>query len=168
MDCIFLQQTSATNSHTVSEDRHEHIMGSVVLKKGFEEPWAIERVGRFIDSLGAREITLKSDTEPAIILFRNRVAEGWRAEVATEDAVTGDKQTTGLIENAVMQLRGILRTIKCHIKSSTEPVRDESLILPRLVEHAGNVRSRCQRGRDGWTPSLSARCCWQDQYQLIH
>ena len=36
-------------------------MSSVALKKGVEEPWTIERVVRFIDLLGYREITLKSD-----------------------------------------------------------------------------------------------------------
>ena len=54
-----------------------------------------ERVARFIDLLGYREITLKSDTEPAIIAFRNRVK--------------GDKPSNGLIDKSVMLLRGIIR-----------------------------------------------------------
>ena len=37
--------------------------------------------------LGYREITLKRDTEPAIIAFRNRVVAMW-----TLDAVRGDKE----------------------------------------------------------------------------
>ena len=45
-----------------------------------------------MDLLGYREITLKSDTEPAMIAFRNRVAEMCKAEVTTEDAVKGDKE----------------------------------------------------------------------------
>ena len=96
----------------VKEDRHQNIMSSVALKKGVEEPWTIERVAKFIDLLGYSEITLKSDTEPAIIAFRNRVAEACKAEVTTEDAVKGDKESNGLIENAVMLIRGIIRTIK--------------------------------------------------------
>ena len=45
-----------------------------------------------------------------------------------------------------MQIRGIVRTIKCHIESSTqEPLNDESPILPWLVEHAGCILSRCQK-----------------------
>ena len=67
---------------------------------------------KFIDLLVYREMTPKSDTEPAIIAFRNRVAEMCNAEVATEDAVEGDKESNGLIENAVMLIRGIIRTIK--------------------------------------------------------
>ena len=101
----------------------------------------------------SREITLKSDTEPAIIAFRNRVAEACKAEVTTEDAVKGEKESNGLIENAVMLIRGIIRTIKCHIESRTqEPLSDDSPVMPWLVEHAGCILSRCQKGRDGKTP----------------
>ena len=50
----------------VKDDRHQHIFGSVVLQKGVEELWAVERVVRCIESLGDREVTLKSDTEPVV------------------------------------------------------------------------------------------------------
>ena len=103
--------------------------------------------------LGYREITLKSDTELAIVAFRNRVAAMCKAEVTTEDAVKGDKESNELIENAIMLLRGIIRTVKCHIESRTqEPLNDDSLVMPWLVEHAGCILSRCQKGRDGKTP----------------
>ena len=75
----------------MKEDRHQNIMNSVAFKKGVEEPWTIERVAKFSHLLGYREITLKSDTEPAIVAFRNRVAEMCKAEVTTGDAVKGDK-----------------------------------------------------------------------------
>ena len=65
----------------------------------------------------------------------------------------GEKESNGLIENAVMLLRGIIGTIKCHVESTTqEPLSDESPVLPWLVEHAGCILSRCQKGRDGKTP----------------
>ena len=53
---------------------------------------------------------MKDDTETAIIAFRHRVAEVCKAEVTTEDAVKGDKQSNGLIENTVMLICGIIRT----------------------------------------------------------
>ena len=122
-------------------------MSSVALKKGVEEPWTVERVAKIIDLLGYREIILKSDTEPPIIAFRNRVAEACKAEVTTADAVKGDKEPNGLIVNAVMQIRGNISTIRCHIESITqEPLSDESPMLPWLVEHAGCILSRCQKG----------------------
>ena len=124
----------------MKEERHQNIMSSVALKRGVEEPLAVETVAKFIELLGYREITLKSDTEPAITAFRNRVAALCKAEVATEDAVKGDKESNGLIENAVMLLRGIIRTIKCHIESRTqESLGDESPVIPWLVEHAGRI-----------------------------
>ena len=148
MDCYFMNMKSVLNAQTMSEesvtsiavkeDRHHNIMSSVAWKKGVEEPWTTDRVAKFMDLLGYREITLKSDTEPAIIAFRNRVSEMCKAEVTTENAVKGDKDSNGLIENAVMLIRGIVRTITCHIESSTqEPLSDASPILPLLVEHAG-------------------------------
>ena len=52
-----------------------------------------------------------------------------------------------------MLLRGNIRTIKCHIESSTqEPLSDDSPVVPWLVEYAGCILSRCQKGRDGKTP----------------
>ena len=156
MESSLSVQTISEESITciaVKEDRYQNIMSSVALKKGVEEPWTVERVAKFIDLLGYREITLKSDTEPAIIAFRNRVAEVCKAEVTTEDAVKGDKESNGLIENAVMLIRGIIRTIKCHIESRTqEPLSDDSPVTPWLVEHAGCILSGCQQGREGKTP----------------
>ena len=38
----------------------------------------------------------------------------------------------------------------CLIERSTQ---DESLVLPWLVEHAGCIQSRSQKGRDGKVPS---------------
>ena len=67
----------------VKEDRLQNIMSSVALKKDVGEPWTIKRVVKFIDLFGYREITMKSDTEPAIIAFGNRVAEMCKAEITT-------------------------------------------------------------------------------------
>ena len=76
----------------VKEDRHQNIMSSVALKKGIEEPWTSERLAKLIDLLGDHGIILKIDTELARIAFRNRVAEMCKAEVATKDAMMGDKR----------------------------------------------------------------------------
>ena len=90
---------------------------------------------------------------PAATAFRNRVAEIFNAEVTVEDAVKGDKFSSGLVENAVMLLRDVIRTIKCLVESCTrEELREDSPILPWLVRHAGSILSRCQNCRDGRTP----------------
>ena len=70
MNYYFLKSNSIANSQTITdesvtciavkEDRHQNIMSSVVLKKRIEEPWAIERVARFMNSSGYKEMTLKA------------------------------------------------------------------------------------------------------------
>ena len=100
----FLMPDSTVNSQTISdesvtcsavkEDRHQNIVSSVVLKEGIEEPWASERVVRFINSLRVLRDHVETDTDPATIAFRNRVAENCNAEVTLENAV-GDKPSNG-------------------------------------------------------------------------
>ena len=76
-----------------------------------------------------------------------------KAEVTLEDAVKGDQPSNGLVEYAVVLLRGVIRTSKCHVESCTkEELREDSPILLWLVEHAGCILSICQNGRDGKTP----------------
>ena len=71
-----------------------------------------------------------------------------------EDAVKGDKPSNGLFENAMMLLRSVIRTVKCHVESCTqEEHREDSRVSPWLVDYAGSILSRCQKGRDGRTPS---------------
>ena len=60
---------------------------------------------RFIDVLGYREITLKSDTEPSNTAFRSCVAEMCNAEVNRRCSERRQGHTG-------MFLRGIIRTIK--------------------------------------------------------
>ena len=60
-------------------------------------------MAKFIDLLGHGEITLKSDTEPAIIAFRNPAAQMC-------------KESNGLIENAVMLMRGFMEASNLTLK----------------------------------------------------
>ena len=75
-----------------------------------------KRLPRFTELLGYRQITLKSEVEPAIFAIRNRVAEKCKADMATEDAMKGDKPSNGLTQNTVMLLRGIIKIIEYHME----------------------------------------------------
>ena len=81
------------------------------LKEGVEESGTVERVVKLADLLGYREIMSKSDTETAMIEFRNCVAALCKAEVTMEDAVKEGRELDGPIENAVTLLCGTTRTI---------------------------------------------------------
>ena len=69
-------------------------------RRGVQELRVTDRVTKFIDLLDYREITLKSDTESAIIAFRDRVVEVRRAEVMTEDAVKWSQESTDSLETS--------------------------------------------------------------------
>ena len=56
--------------------------------------WITGRVTKFSDLLDYRGMTLKSDTDFAIIAFRDRVGELCREEVMTEDAVNGIQESS--------------------------------------------------------------------------
>ena len=109
MDYYLMNMNSAVNAETAPEgsvtcfvvnaDRHQNMMSSVALKKGVGEPWTVDRMVRFLDLLGYRESTMRSDTEPAIIAFRKRVTEMSKVGVRTEDAVKGDKSSNGFMES---------------------------------------------------------------------
>ena len=165
MDCYCMKMKSVVNAQTMSEesvtclavkeDIHQNIMNSVALKKGVEEPLTIERVVNFIDLHGYHEIALKSDTEPAIIAFRNGVAEMWKSRSHHR----GRSEKRQRIERAHRERSDArswnhLRHITCHVERSTqETLSDESPTLPWLVQDAGCILSRCPKGRDGKTPS---------------
>ena len=147
--------------HCGEEDRHQNIMRSVALKKGVEEPW-------IVDVLGYLEITLKGVAKPAINAFRNRVAEMCKAEGTTEDAVRGDKPSNGVIENTVMPRKSSEQSNATLKNSVQEELREDSLVVPWLVEDAGSMLSTCLNGRDGRTPSERSRLvrrCWQGRSQ---
>ena len=88
----------------------------------------------------------------------------------------GDKQTYGLMENAVMQLHGIIGTIKCHIERTTQhAVSDNSQVL-RLTDtmraiawHAATSRIRCVwREGAGKTTFNSSTELNEHQVQIWH
>ena len=114
-----------------------------------------KKVVMFVDSLGYREITLKSDTEPATIAFRNRVAEWCRPEVTTEDAVKGETQTLCCIEVAVMQWRGVMRTVKLEGRSH----RRFGTRRKRSVQMAEKINDMvgCHQPRDCMASDRSVR-----------
>ena len=133
-------------------------MSSVVLKKGIEEPWASEREWQDSSTRWEyEEITLNSDTEPAIIAFRNRVAENCNAEVALEDAVKRRHaiKRIGRERSDVVARCHQNHQVPCgELRARRTPRR-----LPNLAVVGGtcgdldkSILSRCQKGGDGGTP----------------
>ena len=88
----------------------------------------------------------------AIIASRNRVADYCDAEVTSEDAVKGDKAIKQIGRQRSDVVVRCHQNHQCHVESCTqEELREDSPILPWLVEHARRILSRCQKGRDDCT-----------------
>ena len=103
MHHFFVEMTCVVNAQTKSEEisnlhrgerrqTSEHHEQCCVEKKESKNRGQLREWPKFIALLGNREVTLKNDTELAIIAFRNRVVEVCMAEVAAEDAVKGYKE----------------------------------------------------------------------------
>ena len=106
---------------------------------------------------------LKSDTEPAIVAFRNRVAEICKAEVTTEDAVKGDKESNGFIENAVMPESApaapAAQDLREKFRFNLTPESQGKIAQEVSVVASGSGQQRTKRptthtesGMQNWTP----------------
>ena len=101
MDYFFMRHDDKKPMITmlaVKESRYKNIMATIAQKKGASEPGVADRVAQFINALGYKEITLKSDGEPAIVALRSEIKQTCSAEVTTGDSVPGDKLTNGSAE----------------------------------------------------------------------
>ena len=86
-------------------------MNSDALKKRVEEPWTIERLAKFIHLLLNREITLWGDAEPAVVRCVQEPCGRTCAKQKSQQRMQSDEQSNRLIENTVVLIRRIIRTI---------------------------------------------------------
>ena len=101
MDYFFMntEDNPITKMLILKDDKSGQGMATIVPAKGTAAEWVITRAVKFVDRLGYKEITLKSDTEPAIIAVRNDIRAKVKADSTEENAALGDHQSNGLIEN---------------------------------------------------------------------
>ena len=96
-----------------------------------------------------------SSTRSDTVQTRRRATQSQPSSLSETESLKGDKPTNGLIENAVMQLRGIIRMTTCpprKIKFETTRQR-----CHRWQITQENFLSGCQNGRD-----------WRTAYELLH
>ena len=100
MDYFFMSTADnpITKMLILKDDKSGKGMATIVPVKGTAAEWVIVRAVKFDDQLGYNEITLKSDTEPAIVAVRNEIRLKCKAEANDEDAALGDHQSNGMIE----------------------------------------------------------------------
>ena len=73
---------------------------------------AIDHVAKALGELGYKRIVVKSDGEAALLAFLRAVIQKWDGEVVPENSPVGDPQSNGAAENAVLIVKGHIRSMK--------------------------------------------------------
>ena len=131
----------------------------VMPSKGLPEQWVARRVAKAIDSMGHGNVllTIKSDGENSIKLLRDAVAQIRRSMTnlgcMEESSSRGDSAGNGVAENACREIEGMIRTLQHMVERKTgKPMNPKCHAMTWLIEHVGQVISRCKVGTDGKTP----------------
>ena len=119
------------------------VMAMAVPKKGEDPEWIPQRCARWIDDLGYGKIALKTDQEPSIRAWARAVAQKRTADTVPEVSPVGESQANGLAEQAVGEIKGMIKTLKHslqeNLKANLEP---QHAVMTWLVEYAGLLLSR--------------------------
>ena len=124
-----------------------------VCRKGTNEDWVVRRTCRFIEELGHKRIILKCDREHATVDLQNKIVAMSEKEIIPENSVTGDSKSNGLIENAVREVEGMIRTWKDHTEKHADFTIHQGMpLMAWVVDFAGLAISHYKVGKDGRTP----------------
>ena len=124
--------------------------------KGVQNVWCAKRLAAELGQVPWTRFTLKSDQEPAIMALKTAAARLVQAatgkEVVLEESPVSDSSANGLAENAVKEVKGVIRSLRWAFDELHGIKLDvQSPVLPWMVRHAGSMMSRARRGRDGRT-----------------
>ena len=121
--------------------------------KGPSDAWSTNRVVKNLETLGRRDITLKTDGEPALVAAQTKVIGARAGMTVPVGPPAYDPQANGAIEKGVQdwntQLRALKLALEAHIGCS---VPSTCAAMEWMMQHAGFVHSRFQVGHDGKTP----------------
>ena len=94
--------------------------------KGRGDPHAARLLAKWIDGLGCREVTVRTDGEPCICELIRRVRELRAEGTTTVDEVSppGDSAGNGVAERAILTVGGLVRTTKAVLEENVLEGRD--------------------------------------------
>ena len=99
----------------MKDHRSKMVFSHVVPKKGASIAYCVSQVVRDLEYLGYPKMILKSDQEPAILDLRNAVAKQCKElgmEVLPESSPVAESQSNGVVERAIQEIEGLVRTLK--------------------------------------------------------
>ena len=130
-------------------------MAAAVQVKGATGSFSTNKVLEFIDECGCEhtDIVVKTDQEPAIEYLVKQVKEarvGQRTLV--EESPVLSHASNGIVERAVQQIEGLIRTMKSALTDRLEgEIRAASPIVTFMLEFASYLVNRLEIGKDGKT-----------------
>ena len=138
----------------VTNASDDWIASHVVPRTG-PDLYAVEVLKTEVLGVGASEVILRSDQEPAIIALKNDAAALVKlagGNVQTEDTPKYDSRSNGLAESAVKAVKDKVRTMLAVVNASYGiKITGDHVLIPSLVKYCGAMLSRGFRGADGRT-----------------
>jgi hypothetical protein len=126
----------------------------MVPHKGPDPSWVPQRCARWIDDMGHKKVVLKADQEPAITAWGNAVRRHRQEETTTvpENSPVSESQANGAAEQAVKEVKGMIRTLKVGLDRKLGAVLPAGHpVFPFMVEYAGALITRHKVHEDGRT-----------------
>jgi hypothetical protein len=129
------------------------IFGDVCEHKGVSDDWIIKRTERRIESLGRRDIALKTDGEPALIQVQSKILEKRAGQTLPVNPPVYIPESNGVIENGAQDGVAHVRCLKLALESRLErEVEASHPIMEWVLVHACFLLSRYSVGHYGKTP----------------
>ena len=114
--------------------------------------YVINAVLQDIGFLDHKKIILKTDREPAMTALQERI---WRLRIypgeqtILENSPVGESQANGVVEKAVQEVEGMIRTLKSALEERLKvKIEAGSPIMPWLVEYSAVLLNVYRVGKD--------------------
>ena len=150
----------------VKDTKSKVVFAHAMRQKGVDdEGYAVARVTEDVQWLGYTKLILKTDGERAIVRLLRESLKAIKTTLADEagqasfeNPPTYDPRSNGSVENAVKQVKGMLRTCKSCLEARVgSRIPDEHPIMTWLVEHVAWILTVRPNGEDGKTPFQRVR-----------
>ena len=139
----------------IAKDRRTGMTFAAAVSMKGCDPHAARLLAKWIDGLGCREVTARTDGEPSICELIRRVRELRAEGTTTVDEISppGDPAGNGIAESATLTVRGLVRTTKAVIEENVFEGRNAGpRLIAWMVHHAAQVICAWMVGADGLTP----------------
>ena len=87
-----------------------------VPQKGVHK-YVVDRVCRFLDTLGYKRIRLRCDQENSILALRDAIKDCWSGEAIIDNSPKGEHQSNGSVESGVRTAAAQTRAHKMQLES---------------------------------------------------